>query len=107
MRITNESPLDILFEHCTFILKQNQRTIGELYGSLIIFPGGSEVEFRGSVQDGVSGVATLKGDEYTSCDYEASWKKYVIKLFEAEVDLDKLDSGDADTNDVVDDKDDE
>lgn len=109
MSINNEGPLEILFDYCTFKLKQNQRTIGELYGELSILPGKFNVEFRGSIQDGVSGMATLKGDEYSSDDddddCDESWKKYAIKLFEAEVNLDKRDAGDADTDDVIGDND--
>lgn len=108
IRIKNESPLDILFNHCTFILKQNQRTIGKLYGSLSIFSGDEyEESFDGTIEHGVSGVATLKGDGCWSGSCEESWKPYAIKLFEAEVNLDKLDAGDDDTDDVVDGKDDE
>lgn len=72
--ITNESPLEIPFECCTLSLKQNQHTIGKLSGYLTIVPGSFEVKFRGKIQRGVSGMATLKGDVYESCNCEHSWK---------------------------------
>lgn len=106
IEITNESPLEICFENCTLVLSQNQHIIGNLSGYFDIVPGSSfEAKFCGKVQRSVSGMATLKGDGYNSCDYEESWKQYAIKLFEAEVNLDNLNVGDEDEDDVVDDDD--
>ncbi|KAL7923002.1 hypothetical protein ACQKWADRAFT_312529 [Trichoderma austrokoningii] len=108
IKITNESPLNIIFEHCLLKLKQNQHTIGGFYGKLQITHGECEVEFCGNIQDWVSGMETLKGDEYTSCfGFHESWKQYAIKLFEVEVNLDNLDGNWADNEDVAGDNGDE
>ncbi|KAH8131450.1 hypothetical protein LI328DRAFT_160571 [Trichoderma asperelloides] len=106
IEITNGSPLEIFFDNCTLILSQNQHTIGKLSGLLDIMPGSSfEAKFHGKIQHSVSGMAILKGDGYNSCCFEETWKQYAIKLFEAEVNLDKLNVGDANEDDVVDDDD--
>lgn len=108
IRITNESPFEICFESCTLILKQSQRTIGKLSGYLDIFPGTFQAQFRGEIERGTSGIATLKGDNSTSSDLEETWKGYAIKLFEADVNLDQADDGvDNDDDDDDDDDDDE
>ncbi|KAK1245291.1 hypothetical protein MKX08_004920 [Trichoderma sp. CBMAI-0020] len=92
MKITNLSPLELLFEYGVFILKKGQKTVGEVTGSLEIVPGEFEVNLDGKIQNGVSGVVTLKGDHFEDCD--DSWQQYAIKLFEVGVNLDGLDLDD-------------
>jgi hypothetical protein len=97
MKIVNLSSLELLFDFGKFILKKGQQTVGEVSGDLDIIPGEFEVNLQGKIQSGISGVVTIKGDYFH--DHEDSWMQYAIRLFEAEVDLDKLDVGDADDRD--------
>jgi hypothetical protein len=90
LTITNPNPVEIYFESCSLILKQDQNTIAHLKGHHFdIVSGTFEVELFGEIDLDASGMATLKGDVLHSRDYDDTWKQYAIKLFEAEVDLDR------------------
>lgn len=81
-----------MFDYGTFKLKKGQQTVGELSGGLEIVPGEFEVDLKGKIQSGISGMVTLKGDYFH--DYEDSWQQYAIKLFEVKVNLDEMDVDD-------------
>ncbi|KAL6910375.1 hypothetical protein GGI43DRAFT_427043 [Trichoderma evansii] len=103
VEIRNMSSLELYFNESAFVLKKGQQIIGKLEGDLNIFPGKFEVQFDGQISSGVSGMATLEGD---LCDVyqgrESTWRRYAIKLFEVEVNLDNVD---VDVDDAFDDND--
>ncbi|PTB79212.1 hypothetical protein M440DRAFT_1436549 [Trichoderma longibrachiatum ATCC 18648] len=85
--ITNLSPLRVIFDGiCYFKLLKDQRVIGHLMGGFDIDRGITEYEFKGTVNDGASGMAVLKGDRF-SASHHSTWQEYLIQLFEVEVNL--------------------
>ncbi|KAL6891533.1 hypothetical protein HDV57DRAFT_513913 [Trichoderma longibrachiatum] len=87
--ITNLSPLRVIFDGiCYFKLLKDQRVIGHLMGGFDIDRGITEYEFKGTVNDGASGMAVLKGDRF-SASHHSTWQEYLIQLFEVEVNLGK------------------
>ncbi|KAL6871159.1 hypothetical protein J3F83DRAFT_772872 [Trichoderma novae-zelandiae] len=102
--ITNLSPIRLgCSGWCAFVLLKGQKVIGWL-GSRYSIKGGEQVyTFVGTIEEGVSGMAILKGDVHDKCD--KTWKRHVLGLFEVQVDLDKASSGGYE--DMGDDKEDE
>ncbi|RFU80963.1 hypothetical protein TARUN_1248 [Trichoderma arundinaceum] len=87
IEIINLSPFSLCFDNARFDLKRGDEIIGHLAGDLKIVPGVFKVDLAGSIYNRVSGMATLKGDEFH--EVKNSWQYYAIKLFQIEVNLDE------------------
>lgn len=87
----NQSPVTLGFDgDCHFVLEKEQRTIGYVKGQMQIAFDEEILILRGRFFREASGMATLKGSMFESSDKKASWRQYALRLFEVEVNLDKL-----------------
>ncbi|KAH0494345.1 hypothetical protein TgHK011_000967 [Trichoderma gracile] len=87
---TSSSPIDIILpEHCEFVLRQDGRTVGQLRGTFHIHSGVEYWTLSGDLEDGVSGMVLLKGVRCKEESIDVTWQQYVIRSFEAEINVDK------------------
>ncbi|KAL6826902.1 hypothetical protein J3E69DRAFT_380236 [Trichoderma sp. SZMC 28015] len=91
MNIENKSPFTLKFDGiCCFVLEKDGNKIGNLEGELNIAIDGAKQVFRGSLYGKASGIATLKGDTFSSSKKVDSWLEYAFNLFEVEINLDEI-----------------
>lgn len=88
LQLTNTSPFQLSFGRtCDFVLRKDQETVGNLSGDFQIDSGEYICTLNGTIENGVSGMVTLRGSKFN--DYDDSWQQYVIRLFETEINVDR------------------